>query len=252
MKVLTLNLWNGGRLLEKALPFLQQQAADIYFLQEAYDGKAEHLEPRFRTVEILKQTFSTHYAYFSATYLDTRGADGKIGDGQLLLSRWPLNRPEMLFFDVPFGEYDQDATVDFSHFPAAAQKASITVDGKNITLLNVHGPVNNNGAEDSARRQAMRQTLLNNLGEYSIVAGDFNVPHTSVTYQVLEQQLTNVFKDKLTTTFSLGRKDLVKYPGYATAAVDSIFVTPNFKVVATQAPDVDISDHRPLIAEVEF
>jgi endonuclease/exonuclease/phosphatase family metal-dependent hydrolase len=40
-------------------------------------------------------------------------------------------------------------------------------------------------------------------------------------------------------------------PGYATAAVDMLFVSPGIKIIDRQCPDVDISDHLPVVATLE-
>jgi endonuclease/exonuclease/phosphatase family metal-dependent hydrolase len=252
MKVVSLNLWNGGRLFPAALDFLQAQQADLYFLQEAYDGHGDHLPDRFRTVDLLQRAFPNYNSYFAPVYLDVRPREGKIEDGQLLLSRWPLTDRENLFLDIPYGEYDQDATTDFTRFPATVQKAAIDLGERRITLLNVHGPVNFDGTADTDRRLKMRDIILSQLSEHSIIAGDFNVqPHTQ-TIRDLTTHLTDVFHHhQRVTSFNVKRKDLDQFPGYATAVVDMMLVTPTFKVVTTTLPEVDISDHLPLVAEIE-
>ena len=40
--------------------------------------------------------------------------------------------------------------------------------------------------------------------------------------------------------------------GYATAAVDMIFVSPNIKIIEHDCPDVDISDHLPLVTTMSI
>src|SRR3989344_706261 len=114
MKIVSLNVWNGGRLFEQAKQFLVEQQADIYFLQEVYDGKRTDIEPRFRMVEELKKVFPTHEAYFAPAYLDTRKEEGDIEDGNLLLSRWPLINRQNIFIDIPYGTYEQDTMTDWS------------------------------------------------------------------------------------------------------------------------------------------
>lgn len=41
-------------------------------------------------------------------------------------------------------------------------------------------------------------------------------------------------------------------PGYATSVVDMIFTSPDIRVVSKSCPDVDLSDHFPLIATLEI
>jgi endonuclease/exonuclease/phosphatase family metal-dependent hydrolase len=252
MKVVTLNLWNGGRLLPAAREFLREQNADIMFLQEVYNGSGVEKEDRYRTVEILQADFPEYHAAFSAIYLDTSTPYGELDDGQLILSRWPLTQLERAYVKSGYGPFDQEGTTDFSSFPAAFQKATVTISGKEITLINVHGPVNLDGLADDESRQIMRTKILEHVTEYTIVAGDFNARAESETFRVLEQQLQNPFLGQLSTTFNVSRKDLVRFPGYATSAVDCIFLTPTFKVLQREQPQVDVSDHLPLVAMISL
>lgn len=251
MKVVSLNLWNGGRLFEAAVEFITTQAADVYFLQEAYNGQGDHLEDRFRTVELLTHHLPGYDCYFAPVYIDVRAKEGKIEDGQLLLSKRPLLKRENFFLDLPLGEYDQDGTADFSHWPVTLQKATIEWEGQLITLLNVHGPVNFNGTEDTDRRLKMKELILNHITDQTIVAGDFNVQPQTQTIREIATQMTDVFAPlHRTTSFNLQRKDLTTFPGYATAVVDMMFVSPSFQVLKAEMPAVDVSDHLPLVAEL--
>jgi endonuclease/exonuclease/phosphatase family metal-dependent hydrolase len=251
MKIVSLNLWNGGRLFSAVQDFLLQQAADIYFLQEAYDGKDPQFEERFQTVELLKKAFPQHHAYFAPVYLDTREKEGNIGDGQLLLSRYPFTEQKNIFLDLPFAAYDQDGTNDFSTFPSTIQKVIVDIEGKETTLINVHGPVNLNGEEANPRRQKMLEAILSELGPSSIVAGDMNAKPTNPVIQSLEKHITSVFARELTTTFNTKRKNLEKFPGYATSPVDMVFITSDFIVLRKEVPQVDVSDHLPVVVELQ-
>ena len=252
MKIVSLNVWNGGRLFEQAKQFLVEQQADIYFLQEVYDGKRTDIEPRFRMVEELKKVFPTHEAYFAPAYLDTRKEEGDIEDGNLLLSRWPLINRQNIFIDIPYGTYEQDTMTDWSKSPSTIQKAQVEIEGKIITLLNVHGPWNLNGTIDDERRGKMKDLILKEISEHTILAGDFNVRPETNTIRGIEEKMINVFKGTLSTTFNLQRKNLDVRPGYATAVVDMIFLTPNFKIQSKLCPQVDVSDHLPLVADIDL
>ena len=41
-------------------------------------------------------------------------------------------------------------------------------------------------------------------------------------------------------------------PGYATAVVDMVFASSRLKILDHQCPDVDISDHLPLVVKIEI
>ena len=71
-------------------------------------------------------------------------------------------------------------------------------------------------------------------------------PHNPVFAEL--NHLNSVFGDSLRTTFNMQRKTLA---GYAEAAVDIMWVSPAVKVLAKDCPQVAVSDHLPLWAELE-
>ncbi len=77
-----------------------------------------------------------------------------------------------------------------------------------------------------------------------ILGGDTNARPTNKAMMAIEEHLDSVFGTELTTTFNMERKH---NPGYATSVVDMLFVSSNISVQSHSCPDVDISDHLPLI-----
>ena len=187
----------------------------------------------------------------TCTHGDASLCDGEIEDGQVIMSRWPLSYAQMIWFDVPYGRYDNDAMTDFSELSAGMLKAEFAYGDKQITLLNVHGPWHLAGDDDTPRRQVMVRSILDNLGEHTVLAGDFNAQPSVASMKKLALRLINLFDGDLTTSFNVKRKDLAKFPGYATAVVDMAFTTPNWRLLAKQVPQVDVSDHLPLVFEIE-
>lgn len=252
-KFLTLNLWQGGKLLDSALGFLKQQQADLIFLQECYNGQASDLNPRLRTVQILTQELPGYNYNFNPVFIDNREGEGKIENGPLILSKFSLNQCQIKHLDLSCADYNHQAITDFSNFPVAIQICQTQINKQELQLINVHGPVNFDGTEDDQRRLAFRDLILSQLiqAPLNIVAGDFNVQPQTKTIAGLEEKLINVFKEEqqnnqFKTTFNLQQKDLVKYPGYAQAVVDMIFVSPEIKIINKACPQVNISDHLPL------
>ncbi len=70
------------------------------------------------------------------------------------------------------------------------------------------------------------------------------------TIRNIEKHLNNVFKDELSTTFNVKHKDLTRFPGYATAVVDMVFVSSDLQVQSKKCPAVDVSDHLPLVCDL--
>lgn len=256
LKIVTLNLWSTpttDQIFEKAVQFLFDQKADLIFLQEVNDGKSDKLPNKFKAVKILKEKFPGFYFDFARAFTDMRHNEGKVDNGQFLLSRFPIISSANIFFDVPYGKYDHDLMTDFSQFPANLQSVTIKVGEQKMLLLNLHGPVWYDGDMFTERRAKMAQKILDLIDQTTcpvILAGDSNATQGNKAIQLIKSKLKSVFENHLTTTFNVLRKDIVKYPGFAQSVVDIIFVSPNIKVISSLCPQVDISDHLPLIAEI--
>ena len=195
LKVISLNLWNGGRIFEPVTKFLKKERADLMFLQEAYNGNSLKIDQRFQTVKILSKLFPDYDYYFSPAFLDLRVKEGPINHGELILSKFPLSHKSEHYFDVPYGSYDHDSTIDFKNFPTLIQSAMIKPNKEFIKVLNIHGPVNNDGTLDTPRRLKMRNVILEEIKDQTqiIMSGDFNVRPQTKTIADIEQKLTSVF-----------------------------------------------------------
>ena len=254
MKIITLNLFYPGpnELFLQAVKWLVSQQADIMLLQEVCSSPSKTLPEKFRKLEVLKTSFPAYFADFMPCVTDTREIEGEVTDGNLVLSRYPLSELKHVFVDKGHGFYDHDATTDFSEWPAGFIVGNLELENKRIKLINLHGPVNLNGSEADERRLKMKEKLLQELEDESrvILGGDSNARINNPIIKELESKLINPFAGELITTFNISRKNLVKNPGYAESIVDVLFVSPEIKVLSHTQPQVDVSDHLPLVIEI--
>lgn len=251
IKALTLNIW-GGKLLERAADFIYKENPDIVFLQEVYDGTGD-LDSKYRSLSIFQEKLRYSYCSFEPSFID-RGPSGDIPQGNAVLSRFPAGNQRTIFFDIPFGKFSlekADSQSGINQFiPMSMLNTNIKINNKDVNTYSVHGIWGFDG-EDSERRLAMSKTIVDEVKdkENVILAGDFNLnPHTK-TIKNIENYLQNVFKNELASTFNMKHKKLA---GYATAAVDMIFVSKSIKIINHYMPDVDVSDHMPLVCELEI
>ncbi len=85
-------------------------------------------------------------------------------------------------------------------------------------------------------------------GMSTVTAGDSNATPDNPCWQKLTAPHINVFGSTLPTTFNMRRKT---NPGYATASVDIFLATLDIKITSARCLDVDVSDHLPMMVEVE-
>lgn len=249
IKCITLNLWNGGRLFPQIKQFLEHEQPDVVFFQEVNSRTEPELPERFRSVEVLKTILPEYDVYFGEVFGNLHPDYGLTVEGNAIFSRFPLLKCQNTFIDISYQELNHSALTDFSALPEAIQSAEVQIGNETLFLVNVHGPWEISEV-DNPRRLAMRDRILELIQDQKqvLVAGDFNVVPNTQTIKAIEEKLTNVFKDELASTFNMQHK---KLPGYATSVVDMVFVSSNIEVLSKYCPQVNVSDHLPLVVELE-
>jgi len=251
IKVVTVNLWLGGILIDSIIEFLKAQNADLVLMQEVYNGEDPELEQQYRSMQVLQQALGYPYADFVADYRDFDQTDGKAQRGNGILSKFALTSHDPIYFDTPYSETYRDVPEQFPDCPRDLQHVTAATPDGMIEVFNIQGVWDLDGDRYSDKRQKMAQTVIQEVKDlpYVILAGDTNAKPTNQAIIDIEQHLKSVFeKDELQSTFNMRRKD---NPGYATAAVDMILVSPSMRVVEKSCPDVDVSDHLPLVAVLD-
>jgi endonuclease/exonuclease/phosphatase family metal-dependent hydrolase len=250
LKVVSLNLWNGGRRMEPALNFLRSQDADIVFLQEVYNGESQEVEPRFRSMQVLEAELGYPHAEFAPAMLDTL-PEGSFPVGNAILAKYPLHAQKTSFFNEPFHELKSTDPKTFKTMPRILQQAVCETPSGISNLFNVHGVWDLDGDNFGDRRRRMRDIILADIADNQnvILAGDTNAQPTNEMWLAIEECLDSVFGVELKSTFNMKHKT---NPGYATARVDMIFTSPNIQVLEKQCHEADVSDHLPLSATVEL
>lgn len=252
LKFITLNIEHGGKLLNEAIEFIKKEQPDLLFLQEAQNTDIETDKQHYKTIsEILSASNFPHHIF--APYVEFEFDGTNVLHGNAIFSRYPLTKGEITYFNGRYEKADffgAQKLHDYTRLPHAMQTASLKLPDKEVFLVNVHGVWGINGKDSPIRSRMVDQILAQITGRDSvIVAGDFNFQNNTQASKTLGTHLVSVFEQRLTTTFNMERKT---DPGYATAAVDMVFVSNGIKVITADCPKVEISDHLPLVCELEL
>lgn len=248
LKYLTLNVWLGGKVFAPLMEFIGQSNADIFSFQEVYDGAEASAEERFRTMQALRQVLPAHHHAFAPAMLDT-AVTPATDLGNAIFSRWSITASDVTFFGPPYGKIPSNV----ENAPVAPRNMlhlTLDVAGTPVDIFNVHGIWREDG-EDNAERLHMSQVIQKAVRgkSHAILSGDFNARQQTETMRGIGRVLTPVFGDELVTTFNMKYK---KNPGFATAAVDMIFVGSGFRVLERTCHTEDVSDHRALSCLLEW
>lgn len=248
IKFINLNLWNGGYLFDNLIDFIKIEKPDILACQEVFNGKKPNLESRYKSYNLLTDLLNFKYSSFSPAFLGLTEM-GKIDNGNAVFSGYPIKKTKTVFYDIAYGERDNNRK-NFPFSPRNLQSVEIKLGNVPLHIFNTHGIWGEDG-NDNIRRLKMSKTIVNEIKDkkYVILSGDFNTQEKTRTIANIEKHLTNVFKGELQSTFNMKRKD---DPRYAKAVVDMVFVSNNIKVLKHTCPQVDISDHLPLVCVFEI
>ena len=250
LKVISLNLWEGGNLFDGIVNFLRAEDADILMLQEVYNGSGEALETKYRSLQELEKLLNYDHVDFAPSFIDNR-AEGRIPQGNAVFSKFPITSSETTFFNKPFDENYIEKPENFPHISRNLQHVVLNSPAGEINLFNFQGVWDLNGDNYSEERQNMSRVIIDEMDSQTnvILAGDTNAKPGNQAIVDIEEHVTSVFGDSVSSTFNMRRKN---NPGYATAAVDMMFVSPDFEIQSREVRDIDISDHLPLIVNMSF
>jgi endonuclease/exonuclease/phosphatase family metal-dependent hydrolase len=248
IKFLSLNLWHGT-LIDECVEFLKKQNADLVILQEVHDGKENALPRKFRNLDILRKQLDYSYVDFVPA-LVLHYPEGNSLEGNAILSKYKIVDGSHIFLSEEFNKNYHDIPENYPTRPRVLQHVQLETQVGELNVFNFQGVWDLDGDNYSDRRKEMAEKIITAIKGKSnvLLGGDTNAKPTNQAIKDIEQHLTSVFGNDLKSTFNMRRKD---NPGYATAAVDMLFVSPDIKIIDRQCLDVDISDHLPVVATLE-
>lgn len=248
-KLININLWKGGILFDDLVEYIKHEDPDILTCQEVYNGEDLQTPKNYRTIQEFNRIFP-EYNYSFAPAFKEIVEYGKIENGNAVFTRFEIVNSEIYFYDVPYCEEDESKTTDFSRQPRNLQYAELSLNGKALHLFNTQGIWGFDGL-DNQRRLEMADTIIDiiNNKHSAILCGDLNVDQNTKTIAKIEKKLKNVFSRELQSTFNL---EIKKKEGFSKAVVDMIFVGQDIKVLNHYCSSVSISDHLPLVANLQI
>lgn len=251
LKILSLNVEHGGVLMQPLVNFIRETDADILLLQEVHSSSDRSLEPRLRTMQYFAEKLDYTFASFAPQYRDfDNTSSGTSYSGNAILSRMPILETKAHYYHLPYTETYRDSFETAASCPDMLQQCLVQTSIGGVNVFNLHGPWDLNGEHYGDARQKMSDAIITVTTDLPrvILGGDTNAKPTNEAFTRIAH-LWSVFGDELPTTFNMKRKEL---PGYATAAVDMLWLSPDIHVISKDCPSVNISDHLPLIATIRM
>ena len=230
MKVIFLNVWQG-KIRDKLAQFLKSQShsTDIFCFQEAYEETKSLLRnclPSFQEITATKPMAFSDNFFDQATYV-----------GKSI----PILQSEILLKEE--NETGLGLTIHARHKE------------HDFFICNFHGQtyLGEDNKLDSSIRLVQSEKIINSLQDKTglkIIGGDFNIlPEAESIRMFRENGYRDLIKEfKISTTRNRLALDLYPKKQYFS---DYCFASPDVKIKNFSVPNIEISDHLPLILELE-
>lgn len=258
MKLVSLNILMGMK-FEPLMEFITEQAAttDIFCLQEVYDTPTDQKQSvggaRFNILAELKAALPEFTAYFAPyqakfDYSTLSYVDYDLEFGLAAFVRKTI--PIESFGDF-FVYLKRNALVgkDPETEGKNLQYFRFEKDGKKFTVCNFHGrwfdgpKIDNPGTLEQMK--LVKDFLDKEPGE-KIICGDFNLNPDTESVAMLDETMVNLIKKfNITST----RPD--SFPARYSRFADYVLVSPSIKIKNFEVPNLEVSDHLPMILEFD-
>lgn len=263
MKLISLNTW-GGKVYKPLMNFIKvnSQSTDIFCLQEVFDTKSSFKEKsnfRVNLYQELSKILKNHTGFFVSSVDNYMAGSFHRGHFRKTFTNFDLKSGLAIFIKKRlqiksqghffiFGQRGSFDITDDNSMPRIAQYITLEVNGSQLTILNVHGIWVREGKKDTPSRIKQSNIISSFLKKVSggkIVCGDFNLDIKSESIRQMEKNMINLIKE-----YDIPATRNKFYPGLQhNKFADYTFVSNNIKVLDFQVPDIEVSDHLPLILE---
>src|SRR3990167_582320 len=264
MKLVSLNVAVFQANNKHLAKFLSAQNADFICLQEISRGLEDSVDKNYITIDpINKATPSLKYFFYgpSSVFSDFKVSNyhgapfgfkfgGLIEFGNYTKSRYKILKGQNIFIENHF-TYNND----HSGWPEEDYRAVLVTDhivkGKKLRILNYHGIWSRDklGSKRTLRANKLIYNLALQAEEGVIICGDFNLlPHTP-SMKLFEKNFVSLI-DKFGIKRTRPKSNELNH--LKRNVVDYIWVSRGVKIKKFEAPDVEISDHLPLILDFDL
>lgn len=261
MKLVDLNVCIKLDNTKEVIEFLKSNESDVTTLQEVTrhfeDSAFEEYKIKYHIEKALPEfKYNFFGPLFYANCIEKDGQvnkdfGGYIEQGNQTLSKHPIIEASNNFYYNNY-TYGFDATnFRTDDLCRAVQIGTIDINGKLVRIINVHGIWNKDriGNERTIHQSnfIIKTALEKDLP--TIIVGDFNLSPESESIKLINEKFTNlinVYNIKSTRPSFDDGLDV------GNNVVDYIFVNDKIKVNDFKVPNVDVSDHLPLLLDFDI
>lgn len=259
MKLISLNTY-GGRFFSPLFKFikLHSKNTDIFCLQEIFSSSSYRRQfPEYRA-NLLQEISSLlpNFTYFfdpvhEKMDINTSGVSFDFKHGLAIFVKKTIEILNYKSYFIYRDKVVNSIKKDYSDIPVNIQFLSFLNENKTYIVANFHGASYPGSKLDTLKRIRQSEKIMEifkTTKGAKILTGDFNLLPETKSIKIIEENLRNLIKEfnikKTRSNLSpfFGTSDFQKFADYTFVSKDVI--VENFKV-----PEVQISDHLPMILE---
>lgn len=245
MKVMQINLWMG-RMAKGLMRYIEKEQPDVICMQEVSNADFEVMLPdrMFDILSRIKEASGLEYEYFSPRYsIDVAGGTAPFGNA--ILSRFPFESTKTV--QIEHSTVEHVTAENYQHNVNNLQVVTLVEQDTVWTIANNHGhhelePLGND--ESVAAMHKIAETLRRTEGPL-VLCGDLNVVAESRAMRVFDDWMDDIVSHSGAIT-TLARLNIDR-----DVVCDHILVNNSVEVKSFKVDDVVVSDHYPLVAELE-
>lgn len=254
MRLLCLNVW-GGRKFATLTKFVQEyrQETDIFCFQEVFHTSSNRRRAGKDRANLLDE-LTRLLPDFNYIYEPTeRGYDNErnhypfdltIGLATFVRKPFSIIKAESLYvFGKQFGMQGDD----FATAGRPVLVATVKAQDKSYVIANFHGLWNRNYRRDDPDRLEQSRKLRRVMESWkspAVLCGDFNLNPDTRSFRMLSEGWQDLISDfEITDT----RSSLFPYED---RYCDYMLVSPGVTIRSFSVPNVTVSDHLPLVADL--
>ncbi len=264
MKLVSLNVALFEKNNDALLDFLATEQPDILCLQEVTKRLDEHAIPDYISKEAIdRATPQLNYGFFApiwalSSFEQTQfhGKEhfsfelgGMAEFGNYVKSAFPICKAENIFVQNHFSY-----VTDWSHWPKEDYRAFIVADLQlpetKVRIITYHGIWSRDKQGTPLTKQACERIreIATAVAYPCIICGDFNLFPDTESISVLSDTFTSLVDSYNIDTTRPASNELHHQQRNV---VDYIFVSHGIHTVDFSVPNIEVSDHLPLILEFE-
>ncbi len=257
MKIMSLNIF-GGKWLEPLLLLLEgyRGEIDIFCFQEVFDTDTKRREIAwsaradiFKIIEKALPEFQGFFAPAESGYDYAGAVDFNLSFGLAMFVKKTIVVEQCA--DVEIFTKEMPAEHIYGSLSRKTLQYALVEDkGEMLFVGNVHGLWAKDTDKRDLHERIMQSWKIHSFMYYGIkcpkvLCGDFNLRPDTVSLKMLEIDMVNLIKKyEITSTRSSLYTKACKYADY-------ILVSPDIPVKHFEVLQVEVSDHLPLVVEIE-